>query len=222
MQERLNKNIAILREKLKDQYNADKTGHTADHLERTLAYALNIAQKEGGNIVVIGVSAYVHDVHRIMGAELGRFCAPAESLDRVAQIIADLDLTKEERVHILYAVEHHEEYSFGKEKVTVSDIESKILQDADNLDATGAIAIIRSFRYGLAHGMPDYDPTVNFYQNEYSESVNDKSTLHHLYNKSLRIGDFMHTQTAKEIAKEKMKLIKDFIDLYVKEFNCDF
>ena len=222
MQTRLDKNLEILRAKLKDQYNADKTGHTADHLERTLAYALNIAKKEGGNINVIGVSAYVHDVHRLMGAELGRFCEPKESLERVAEIISDLDLTEEERKHIIYAVEHHEEYSFGKEKVTVSDLESKILQDADNLDATGAIAIIRSFRYGAAHGMPDYDPNLAFYQNEYSESVNDKSTVHHLYNKSLRIGDYMHTEAAKQIAIEKMKLIKDFIDLYVKEFNCDF
>lgn len=220
--ERLNKNLEILRKTLKEKYDKDNTGHSADHLERTLAYALKIAEKEGGNINVIGVSAYVHDVHRIMGAELGRFCPPIESLPQVSEIISNLDLTKEEKEHILYAVEHHEEYSFGKERVTVTDLESKILQDADNLDSTGAIAIVRSFRYGTANGMPDYDPTVEFYQNEYSESVNDKSTIHHLYNKSLRIGNYMHTETAKNIAREKMALIKDFIDLYLKEYNCDF
>ena len=220
--QRLNENLAILRSILKDKYDKDKTGHSADHLERTLAYALVIAKKEGGNINVIGVSAYVHDVHRLMGAELGRFCPPEESLPQVKEILENLNLTEQEKTHILYAVEHHEEYSFGKEKVTVTDLESKILQDADNLDSTGAIAIIRSFRYGSANSMPDYDPTIEFYQNEYSESVNDKSTLHHLYNKSLRIGNYMHTQTAKEIAKEKMQFVKQFIDLYLKEYNCDF
>ncbi len=220
--ERLNKNLDILRSVLKEQFDKDKTGHSADHLERTLAYAIKISQKEGGDINIIGVSAYIHDVHRLMGAELGRFCSPEESLPKVRELLDMLDLSEGEKERITHAVKHHEEYSFGKEKVTVTDLESMILQDADNLDATGSIAIIRSFRYGSAHGMPDYDPNVEFYQNEYSESVNDRSTIHHLYNKSLRIGNYMHTQTAKEIAKEKMKLIKDFIELYVKEYNCDF
>lgn len=220
--DRTERNLAILRERLQEKFNCDKTGHTADHLERTLAYALKIWQEEGGNKNVIAVSAYVHDVHRIMGAELGRFCPPEESLGEVEKILQGLELTEEEKTHILYAVEHHEEYSFGKEKVTVTDLESKILQDADNLDATGAIAIVRAFRYGQTNNMPDYAPEIPFYQNEYSESINDKSTIHHLYNKSLRIGNFMHTKTAKKIAEEKMKLIKDFIDLYVKEFNCNF
>ena len=220
--DKLENNLNILRETLQEKFNRDKTGHSADHLERTLAYALKLWEKEGGNKNVIAISAYVHDVHRLMGAELGRFCSPEESLPTVSALLDKLDITEQEKEHILYAVLHHEEYSFGKEKVQVSDIESKILQDADNLDATGAIAIIRSFRYGSANNMPDYDPTIDFYQNEYSESVNDKSTIHHLYNKSLRIGNYMHTDTAKQIAKEKMELIKEFIDLYVKEFNCYF
>ena len=220
--ERLENNLAKLRTLLAEQFNKDKTGHSADHLERTLAYALKLWKAEGGNKMVIAISAYVHDVHRLIGANEGRFCTPEESLPTVREILEKLDLTKEEIEHILHAVKHHEEYSFGKEKVQVTDIESMILQDADNLDATGAIAIVRSFRYGSANKMPDYDPSVEFYQNEYSESVNDKSTVHHLYNKSLRIGNYMHTATAKKIAKEKMQLIKDFIDLYVKEYNCDF
>jgi uncharacterized protein len=220
--DRLEKNIKILRELLEHEFNKDKTGHSADHLERTLAYALKLCEKEGGNRDIIGVAAYIHDVHRLMGAQLGRFCTPEESLPKVREILLELDLNEDERERIVHAVKHHEEYSFGKEKVQVTDIESMILQDADNLDSTGAIAIIRSFRYGSANKMPDYDPTIEFYQNEYSESINDKSTIHHLYNKSLRIGNYMHTQTAKDIAKEKMKLIKDFIDLYLKEFNCDF
>ena len=220
--DKIEKNINLLRAKLAHEFNNDKTGHSADHLERTVAYALKICEKEGGNKNVVAISAYVHDVHRLIAAKRGSFCTPEESLPTVKEILQGLDITKEEEEHVLYAVLHHEEYAFGKEKVTVTDLESKILQDADNLDATGAIAIVRAFRYGLANKMPDYDPQVPFYQNDYTESVNDKSTVHHLYNKSLRIGDYMHTETARQIAKEKMALIRDFIDLYVKEFNCDF
>lgn len=220
--EKTNKNIAILRSALTDKFKNEKTGHSIDHLERVLAYALKICEKEGGNRQVIAVASYAHDVHRIMGAELKRFCTPEESLPLVSKLIQPLDLTDSEKEHVLYAIKHHEEYAFGKEKVTISDIESKIVQDADNLDAIGAIAIIRAFRYGVANGMPDYDPNIEFYQNEYSESVNDRSTIHHLYNKSLRLGNYLHTVAAREIAKEKTALIKDFINVYVKEFNCDF
>ena len=215
-------NISILRTKLTELFQGEKTGHSIDHLERVLAYALKICETEGGNENVIAVASYAHDVHRIMGSHLGRFCTPVESLPMVKELIAPLDLTQEEKEHVLYAIEHHEEYAFGKEKVTITDLESKIVQDADNLDAIGAIAIVRAFRYGSSNNMPDYDPTIEFYQNEYTESINDKSTVHHLYNKSLRLGEYLHTQTAKQIAKPKTQLIKDFIEVYLKEFNCDF
>ena len=121
-----------------------------------------------------------------------------------------------------YAVCHHEEYAFSGEGVTVTDVESKIVQDADNLDAIGAIAIIRSFKYGMAHSMKEYDPDIQFYFSDYNENTNDKSTIHHLYNKSLRLGSYLNTKTARDIAVEKTKLTKDFIELYVKEFNCEF
>lgn len=214
--------IENLRRKLTKYFENEKTGHSIDHLERTLKYALKICDREGGDRTVIAVASYVHDIHRIMGAKLGRFCTPEESLPFVAEIIRDEELSKEQMEHVLYAVRHHEEYAFNSGGVTVTDIESKIVQDADNLDAIGAIAVIRSFKYGAANNMPEYDPSIPFYHSDYCENVNDRSTIHHLYNKSARLGEYLNTATAREIAKEKTKLVKDFIELYVKEYNCDF
>lgn len=218
----IEKIISRLREKLKGLFEGEKTGHSIDHLERTLNYALKLNEREGGDKIVIAVAAYVHDVHRIIGAREKRFCPPQESLPMVGEIISDIDLSEKQREHILYAVAHHEEYAFASGGVTVKDIESKIVQDADNLDAIGAIAIIRSFKYGAANGMPEYDPSIPFYYSDYNENNNDKTTIHHLYNKSTRLGEYLNTPSAREIAKEKTKLIKDFINLYVKEYNCDF
>ncbi len=222
MTEKAQQNINLLRKKFIELFKDEKTGHSIDHLERVLAYALKICEKEGGNENIVAVASYAHDVHRILGSKMGRFCSPVESLPMVKELIEPLALTTQEKEHVLYAIEHHEEYAFGKEKVTITDIESKIVQDADNLDAIGAIAIVRAFRYGSSNNMLDYDPNIEFYQNEYTESVNDKSTLHHLYNKSLRLGEYLHTQTAKQIAQPKTRLIKDFIEIYLKEFNCNF
>ena len=86
----------------------------------------------------------------------------------VEEFIKDLDITDKQKEHILHAIEHHEEYSFGG-GVTVTDIESKILQDADNLDAVGAIGIVRTFKYGISHGLKDFDETIPLYQNKFTE-----------------------------------------------------
>ena len=214
--------ISKLRERVEQYFSKDASGHNIDHLERTLKYALHLQSKEGGDLVVVAISAFIHDIHRIMGAEQHRFVSPKESLSVVKEFLNGIDLTKEQVEHILYAIEHHEEYSFGEGGVKVHDIESKILQDADNLDAIGAVGIVRTFKYGMAHNVIDYDPNVPLYQNEYSESKEDASTIHHINNKLLRLGEHMNTQTARELAQEKIKLMKDFMEMYIDEVSTDF
>ena len=219
--EKLNKIINQLREKVENYFNKDASGHNIDHLERTLNYAVYLQSQERGDLLVIGIAAFIHDIHRIMGAEQNRFVSPKESMPVVEEIIKDLDISSEQKQRILYAIEHHEEYSFG-DGVSVNDIESKILQDADNLDAIGAIGIVRTFKYGMAHNVLDYDPNVPLYQNEYNESKEDASTIHHINNKLLRLGDNMNTLSAKKLAKEKTKLMKDFMDMYISEVTGKF
>lgn len=210
--------IDKLRDKIDNYFKKDASGHSIDHLERTLNYALYLRSKEGGDVVVVGISAFIHDIHRIMGAEQNRYVSPKESLPVVEQFLVELDITLEQKQHILYAIEHHEEYSFGG-GVKVTDIESKILQDADNLDAIGAMGIIRCFKYGFAHNVIDYEPSVPLYQNQFEEWKEDESSIHHINNKLLRLGESMNTKTARKIAKKKTKLMKDFIDMYIEEFT---
>jgi uncharacterized protein len=154
--------------------------------------------------------------------EKGQFVSPKESLIVVKEFIEDLEITDTQKEHILYAIEHHEEYNFGLGGVQVEDIESKILQDADNLDAIGAMGLLRTFKYGIAHNLLEYDPNTPLYRTEYEESNHDASTIHHIYNKLLRLGDYMNTATAKQLAKEKTKLMEDFLKMYIAEYNGDF
>jgi len=220
--EKVTEIINQLREKIQQYFNKDASGHNIDHLERTLNYALYLQSKEGGDKIVIGISAFIHDVHRILGSQENRFVTPKESLPVVKTFIQDLDITEEQKEHILFAIEHHEEYAFGKEKVAVTDIESKILQDADNLDAIGAIGIVRTFKYGFSKNIKEYDPNIELYHDQFSESKNDPSTIHHIYNKLLRLGDNMNTVTAKELAKKKTQLMKDFMYAYINEYTGNF
>lgn len=214
----VNELINSLRVKVSEYFSSDASGHSVDHLERVLKYALHLQSKEGGDIKVIAIAAYVHDVHRIMQNERKCFVSPKDSLDVVYSFIKDLDISERQKEHVLYAVEHHEEYNFG-EGVSVSDIESKIVQDADNLDAIGAMGIARAIRYSAAKGYPDYIVDVPLYRNEYTEAKEDISAVHHIHNKLLRLGDYMNTKTAREIALKRNKIMENFRDAYIEESN---
>lgn len=217
--DKLDEHIEKLTRKVEETFNNDASGHDIGHLKRTLNYALLLQKKEGGDREVIGVSAFIHDIHRILGSQKGRFVSPKESLPVVESFIKDLDMTDEQKKHVLHAIEHHEEYAFGKNKVAVDDIESKILQDADNLDATGAIGIIRCFVYGANRKIKEYDPTVSLYQTEFEEGVEDVSSIHYINNKLIRLGKNMNTKTARKLAKQKTKFMKNFSKLFIAEFE---
>ena len=220
--EKVNLLINQLRKKVEKYFNKDMSGHSIDHLERTMKNALYLQSKEGGDKVVVAVAAFVHDVHRILEEKEQRFVTPKESLPVVKSFLKGLDITKEQKEHILFAIEHHEEYKFGEKGVNVDDIESKILQDADNLEAMGAVGIVRLFKFGVVNNMKDYDPNVPLYRDKFDDSRRDASSIHHIYNKLLRLGAAMHTRTARKMAKKKTKLMKEFMDMFIDEFTGKF
>jgi uncharacterized protein len=89
-----------------------------------------------------------------------------------------------------------------------------ILQDADNIDAIGAIGIARTFAYGGAHNSLMYAPEVPIETTNYEESENDASTIHHFYRKLLNLKDNMNTSTAKKMAEDRNR----FMELFLNEF----
>ena len=129
-------------------------------------------------------------------------------------------LIKKEPLFPLKTVFQHEEYSFGGGTVTVTDIESKILQDADNIDAAGAIGIGRTFAFGAAHNCPQYTPEIPLEEGEYNEATFDESTIHHCVNKLARLDQTMNTKTGKEICTQRCEFIRLFVNQYLKEYNC--
>ena len=220
MDEKLNKIIEELKSRIRDMFSNDKSGHNIDHLERVMKTAVYIAKKEGDNMNVVAISAILHDIHRILADKERTFVSPKDSLPTIRELLKDIDITSEEKEHICYAIEHHEEYSFGGGTVTVTDIESKILQDADNIDAAGAIGIGRTFAFGAAHNCPQYTPEIPPEEGEYNEATFDESTIHHCVNKLARLDQTMNTKTGKEICTQRCEFIRLFVNQYLKEYNC--
>lgn len=210
--------IKQLEEKIKKIFGSDTTGHDIGHLWRTLNYALKLQKKEGGDIEVIAVASFIHDMHRIMQTAQKRFVTPAESIPQIKELIADLPLTNQQKEHICHAIIHHEEYAFGKGGVTVTDIESKIVQDADNLELLGAMGLVRMIHYQQAHRQALYYPNKKLYRDEFEEGTQvEQSLAQVIYNKALRLGESMNTKTARKLAKSKTKFLQDFLNLLVEE-----
>lgn len=211
--------IKKLRPFVIELFEKDSSGHDISHLERTMNIALHLQEKEGGDRIIIGISAFLHDVHRIIQNETGSFVSPRDSLSTVKNILSNIDLTQEQIDRICYCIEFHEQYNWNGNNV--KDLNALILQDADNLDAIGAIGIGRTFSYGGSHNVVMYNDKILLKEDtDYAESNgDDESTIHHFYHKLFKLGDNMNTNTAKRLAKERTEFMKKFVDEFLKEWN---
>ena len=215
----LEKYIEEIKPYVYNLFKEDSSGHDISHLIRTMNIAVNLCEKENGDKLVVGIAAFLHDIHRIMQNETGKFVSPKDSLTKVKEILNNTDLSEEDINKICYCIEYHEEYNWNGNNV--SDINTLILQDADNLDAIGAIGIGRTFSYGGAHKVLMYDETVPLNIDEdYSEANgDDPSTIHHFYHKLFRLADNMNTDSAKKQAIERTEFMKQFVDEFLKEWE---
>lgn len=214
------KTLLNLEQAIQKMFQSESSGHDIHHLKRVMALAVHLQKFEGGDKLVIAVAAYLHDVHRLIQQETGKYCSPKDSLPKIIEILNTTDIPQQKREHILHCIEFHEEYNFSKQGVTVDDIETLILQDADNLDAIGAIGIARTFMYGGAYKSPMWVPDVPFDQGSYDESADaDPSVIHHFYSKLLKLKGNMNTPTAKKMADNRHKFMEYFLEEFLSEWK---
>lgn len=208
-----------LEEKVEEMFKTDSTGHDMQHLLRVRSVALHIQNEEGGDAEVIATAALLHDVHRLMEKARGSFCPPAESLPTIRALLEDVSLPAEKIDRVLHCIEFHEEYAFSQAGRTVTDIETLILQDADNLDAIGAIGVARTFAFSGSYGIPSWRPDLPFDREHFDESVRDPSTLHHIHAKLLKLKDNMGTATGKKMAQERHEFMQRFVEEFIAEWK---
>ncbi|MBU1557385.1 HD domain-containing protein [Patescibacteria group bacterium] len=210
--------IKQLEKEIVTLFHKESSGHDIYHLRRTLNIALVLQEAEGGDRLIIAVSSLLHDVHRIIQNETGKFCSPKDSLPRVREILDKTDLKEEEKEKILHCVEYHEQYDFSGDGKTVNDLETLILQDADNLEAIGAIGIGRTFMFHGSRGDVMWVPEKTFGRKTFDESVQDLTPIHHFKHKLLKLIGNMNTETAKKIAVGRHQFMELFLEQFFNEW----
>jgi len=192
----------------------DSSGHDWWHIERVRKAALQIGEEENANLFVVEMAALLHDV---ADEKLNK--SEEEGLMKVRNWLSSIQITESEQEEIIEIIST---MSFkGGSRPPMKTIEGKVVQDADRLDAIGAIGIARTFAYAGAHGDLIYDPALPFRESMTKEEYrNDKSTaVNHFYEKLLKLKDTLNTNAAKKAAKERHDFMTAFLDQFYKEWN---
>ena len=175
--------------------------HDFEHVMRVYRNAERICKSENGNKKLILSAVLLHDIIKIKN----RKDSALKSAKLSEKILKENYFLDDEIIIISDAIKEH---SFSKGKIP-STLEGKILQDADRLDAIGAIGLARVFSFSGSNNRPFYDPKDPFSKNR---NLNDnKWAIDHFYEKLLTLEEKMNTKTGKTIAKKRTKTLKDFL-----------
>lgn len=190
----------------------DYSGHDYWHSLRVLNNAEKIAKTEQCDAYIVMIAALLHDAD-------DRKVFETTDYENARRIMSDCHLTENTMDTVIDIIK---EVSFkGTETISPKSIEGKIVQDADRLDAMGAIGIARAFAYGGNHNraihIPDCQPNINMNETEYRN--NDGTTINHFYEKLLLMKDMMNTDCAKSIAWKRDRYMREFLKEFYDEWN---
>ena len=203
---------------VKEKLEGAEAGHDWFHIERVWKLSKKIAEKEGGNLEVIELSALLHDIAD------PKFHNGDETLAlKISQNFLEEIHVKGELIEQVLFVIKNISFKNRAEAPENPPLELQIVQDADRLDAIGAIGIARTFNFGgfknnlMYH--PEIKPNLGMNKEEYKKS--NGTTINHFYEKLLLLKDLMNTETAKKIASERHNFMLQFLDEFYKEWNVE-
>jgi uncharacterized protein len=202
---------------VKSKLEGEGSGHDWWHVVRVVENAKTIAAQEGGDLFVIELAALLHDIadwkfhdgDSTIGAKISQ------------EWLLDLEVSKDIAEHAAYIVEHIS-FKGGTNRHIMRTLEGKIVQDADRLDALGAIGIARAFAYGGSVGRLLYDPgsqpTMLTSFDSYKK-VQNGTTINHFYEKLLLLKDRMNTKTGKAMALNRHKFMEKYLEQFYAEWS---
>lgn len=199
---------------VKQHFETDSSGHDWWHIQRVRNMALRLAEKEGGNLFLIEMAALLHDLD---DWKIGN----GDNYTKTKLWLSQIGINEFDAVKICEIIE---QVSFkGAGVATIANsVEAKIVQDADRLDAIGAIGVARTFAYGGNKGRLLYHPEIKPHLHKSFEDYKKTTapTINHFYEKLLLLKDRLNTNTAREIATERHRFMEDFLTQFFLEWEC--
>lgn len=200
---------------VKDHMEGDR-GHDWWHIHRVRNTALSLAEEEQANLFIVELAALLHDVadHKFHGGD--------ETIGpKVArEWLLSLQIDEKTISHVCKIIK---DISFKGAEVDarMQTLEGKVVQDADRLDAMGAIGIARAFSYGGYRNRELYNPNQKpIMHSSFDEYKKDEGhTINHFYEKLFLLKDRMNTKAGKELAKERHEFMKTYIQQFLKEWD---
>lgn len=207
----INDTIAFVKKELE---NAEG-GHDWFHIERVYKNAVLIANGENCDILIVQLGALLHDIADSKFNDGDETVGPKK-----ARLFLESKTVSEKTItHVVNIIENIS-FKGGHETKKFSSLELDIVQDADRLDAIGAIGVARTFNYGGFKNRviynPEIKPNLNMSKEEYKNS--DAPTINHFYEKLLLLKDKMNTKTGKKIADQR----HDFMELFLTQFYAEW
>lgn len=204
--------IAFVKEKLRQA----EGGHDWFHIERVYKNALLIAESECGDLTVVKLAALLHDIADSKFHDGDETVGP-----RVARSFLESQQVDESIINHVIAIIENISFKGGNVEKNFSSIELDIVQDADRLDALGAIGIARTFNYGGFKNRALYDPNIapNTTMTKEEYKNNEAPTLNHFYEKLLLLKDKMNTVTGMKIAQERHRYMEGFLSQFYAEWD---
>lgn len=208
----INNTIAFVKKELATA----EGGHDWFHVERVYKNALLISKTEKVDLLVVQLAALLHDIAD------SKFHSGDETIGpkKATRFLESQNIEASIINHVV-AIIKNISFKGGNFKTTFTSNELNVVQDADRLDAIGAIGIARTFNYGGYKERALYDPSIppnlTMTKEEYKSST--APTINHFYEKLLLLSKKMHTKTAREIAVKRHQFMEGFLKQFYEEWN---
>jgi len=201
---------------IKDRLSGDATGHDWFHIERVWKMAKALADAESADQETAELGALLHDVAdwKFYGGDETE--GPRQARKWLESIAAPAD-----KVSAIVKIVEGVSYKGAGVETPMDTIEGRVVQDADRLDAIGAIGIARTFAYGGAKNRLIYDPDEkpNLHSSFEEYKKNKGHTINHFHEKLLLLKDRMQTETGRRIAEERHRFMEAFLEQFHKEWH---
>jgi len=209
--------IEKARDFAKGHFGEDSSGHDWWHVHRVWSTSIALAKSEGANRTIVEIGALLHDVADWKLSEGGE-----EAGMKKIRALLEGEMESSEVDHVCEIVEGIS-YKGAGVSTPMTTLEGKVVQDADRLDAIGAVGIARAFAYGGNRNRLIHDPEKPPVMHESFEAYkkNKGASINHFYEKLLLLKDRMNTISGKKMADERHKFMESYLDQFFREWNGD-